>query len=313
MEINWELAGLTLDGGGLTRPMITEGWRVPAVVELQGNHLRWSYRDGDRLGKTIRAHPKLLEVFVELADADPEVIRDYARKWGVLMICEHGVPAGHSAPRLPISDLHEPTAVRGCDPHGWPDACWESVGAWYVRAREARAMLNVAAALRRGQPARIGDWHAVVYRVWYGDDRGDPSLDALNQPANATHAQAFLEDSINRWLAWGAVQPVLSWSTKKYPTIVFDGYGLFGALAVQLLAVVCGTGWAVCSACGKVYNPGSRRPNPNRRNYCPDCRASGTPQRDAMRDLRKRRQVNCTGHISAARLLASSQDRKKRS
>jgi hypothetical protein len=315
METDWELAGLTVDGGGLTRPMTTAGWRVPAVVELEGTQLLWRYHDGDHLGPTIRPRPKLLETFVALADADPEAIRDYARKWGILMICEHGIPAGHSAPRLPMSDvLNGPTevrGVRGCLPQGWPDACWEPVGAWYVLARQARAMLNVAAALHRGVPARRGDWHTIVYRTWYGDDQGDPWLDSLNQPTHATHAQAFLEDSINRWLAWGAVQPILSWSARKYPTIVFDGYGLFGALAVQLLAVVCTTGWAICSACGGIYDPGPRRPNPNRRNYCPDCRASGTPQRDAMRDLRKRRQGIRTKRRTKARSQTSSQNRKR--
>jgi hypothetical protein len=171
-------------------------------------------------------------------------------------------------------------------------------------------MLNVTAALRMGQPARLGDWHAVVYGTWYGDDTGDPYLDTLNQPTNATHAQAFLEERINRWLALGAVQPVLSWLTKRYPTIVFDGYELFGALAARLLAVMCGTGWAVCSACSKIYDPG-QRPNPNRRNYCPDCRAIGRPQRDAMRDFRKPDHVRRTKRRSKARSQTRSQNGKK--
>lgn len=61
MEIDWQLAGLTMDGGGVTRPVTIEGWRIPAVVELEGTNLRWRYRDGDRLGEVIRPRPRLLE------------------------------------------------------------------------------------------------------------------------------------------------------------------------------------------------------------------------------------------------------------
>ncbi|MGH8072261.1 MAG: hypothetical protein ACRERE_44925 [Candidatus Entotheonellia bacterium] len=288
MEISWQLAGLTGEGMGLTRPVTVAGWRGPAAVDLERNGLRWREVDGDRIGKIIRVRRGLLDAFVRLADTEPEAIRDYARRWGVLMICEHGIPAGHSWPREPIVDiLNGPEKDMLCRPRGWPDACWESVGAWYVLARQARALLHVAAALHNGTPARRGDWQMVVYRTWHGDGGGDPWLDKLNQPRHAASARAFVEESMQRWLAWGAVQPVLAWSAKKDPTIEFEGVGLFGALAVQLLAAVIREGWAVCAGCNNQYAP-ERRPNAKRRNYCPDCRTSGVSHRDAMRDFRRR-------------------------
>jgi hypothetical protein len=284
MEIALQQADL------MPRPVQTTGWRVPASVELEGHRLRWREVDGDRLGRVIRVKPGLVEAFMRLADADPEDIRDFARRWGVLMICEHGIPAGHSWPRVPLTDaLNGAEKSHWCAPLGWPEACWEPIGAWYVLAQQARAMLNVAAACHRGMPARRGDWHTVVYGTWHGNDVGDPSLDVLNKPQHATSARAFLEDSVNRWLAWGAVQPKLDWSAKKDPMIAFDGFGLFGALAAQLLAMVSRTGWAVCSGCAQSYGP-KRTPNPKRRNYCPDCRARRVPHRDTMRDLRRRKE-----------------------
>jgi hypothetical protein len=84
MEADWELAGLIDDEGRLRRPVVTEGWRVPALVELEGTHPRWSFSDGDRLGRVIMPRPRLLEPFIALGDANPENIRDFARKWGVL-------------------------------------------------------------------------------------------------------------------------------------------------------------------------------------------------------------------------------------
>jgi hypothetical protein len=288
-EIQWELAGLSDDGMGLTRPVRTSDWRVPARVDLYGDGLLWHYIDGPRIGKIIHARRGLVDAFVKLADANPEGIRDFARRWGVLMICEHGKPAGHSFPRELLTDaLNGPEKSGWCTPRGWPDECWEPLGAWYMLAREARAMLNVAAALHTQQPAKRGDWHMLVYRTWCGPEGGDPTLDMLNQPRYAAGARAWVEDSVNRWVAWAAVQPRLIWSGRSSPTIDFEGCGLFGALAAQILAAVNTGGWMFCSGCGKSYDPGPRRPNPKRRSYCPACREHGVPHRDAMRDLRRR-------------------------
>lgn len=61
METSWQLAGLTGDGTGLTRPVKTSPWKVPAAVELEGDRLRWRYVDGNRVGKVIRVRPGLVE------------------------------------------------------------------------------------------------------------------------------------------------------------------------------------------------------------------------------------------------------------
>jgi hypothetical protein len=289
METAWQLAGLTGEGTtGLRRPLRTSGWRVPARVDLDGTRLRWRYHDGRRLGKVIRARRGLVDAFVKLADAHPEGIRDYARQWGVLMICEHGKPAGHSYPRVPLTDvLNGLEHVTYCHPCGGPDEYWEGLGAWYLLAREARAMLHVAAALHNGRPARHGDWHMLVNRTWLGPEGGHPALDELNEPRHGAGARAFLEDSMKRWLSWGAVQPVLVWPANRDPTVEWEGFGLFGALAAQLLAAVSRKGWALCSSCGEIYDP-PRQPNPNRRNFCEDCQATPMSGRLRTQDWRRR-------------------------
>jgi hypothetical protein len=66
--------------------------------------------------------------------------------------------------------------------------------------------------------------------------------------------------------------------------------GVFGALAVFLMHEVARSdGPAVCSACGQPHWP-ERRPNPNRRTYCADCRG-WADHRDATRDDRARRRA----------------------
>jgi hypothetical protein len=289
MEISWQLAGLTAEGRGLTRPVRTSNWRVPAAVDLDGNRLRWNYCDGDRLGEVIGVRDRLIDDFVKLADKSPEDIRDFARRWGVLMICEHGRPGGHAWPGVPEEDMlngREP--LKPCAPRGWPDECWEPLDAWYTLAHEACAMIHVAAALYTEKSAKRGYWHMLVYRRWCGAEGGEPSLDMLNQPRHAVSARAFLEDSVCQWLAWGAVQPRFVWPANKDPMIEFDGYGLFGALAAQLLGTLSRRGWAVCTECRHSYDP-VRRPNRNRRNFCPECGAKGKASVYSSRDERERR------------------------
>ena len=221
-EISWQLAGLTTEGRGLTRPVTTSNWRVPAAVDLDGNRLRWNYRDGDRLGEVIGVRDRLIDEFVELADKSPEDIRDFARRWGVLMICEHDRPAGHAWPGVPEDDvLNGRELLKPCAPRGWPDECWEPLGAWYRLALEARAMINVAAALYNPKPAkrgeRRGDWQMLVHRIWLGPKGGNPALDDLDQPRHTVSAREHLQASIQRWIAWGAVQPRFSGALTGIP------------------------------------------------------------------------------------------------
>jgi len=67
------------------------------------------------------------------------------------------------------------------------------------------------------------------------------------------------------------VRPRLDWSTPK-PAVQLGGYGLIGALAVQLLFDCSRTdGLAVCTSCGTPFLPGPRRPRRDRNIYCSDC------------------------------------------
>jgi len=63
-----------------------------------------------------------------------------------------------------------------------------------------------------------------------------------------------------------------------------------GVWELEELPVDVSDDLAVCSSCGMLYSP-TRRPNPDRRNYCPKCKEDKVPQRDASRDYydRKRR------------------------
>jgi hypothetical protein len=115
----------------------------------------------------------------------------------------------------------------------------------------------------------------------------------LQPGQSALFDRKVVEEAVNRWLRIGAVSLSLEWWEPR-PTVRLDSgplSALFGALALQLLqAVARSDGLALCSACGRPYTP-ERRPDPNRRHYCPQCR-NAAPHRDAVRSWRaKQRQT----------------------
>jgi hypothetical protein len=106
------------------------------------------------------------------------------------------------------------------------------------------------------------------------DERYRRRLAALGRRrmANSIEFQRrLLGEVLNYWLELAGVRPRLDWSTAK-PAVQLGGYGLIGALAVQLLFDCSRTdGLAVCTSCGTPFLPGPRRPRRDRNIYCSDC------------------------------------------
>jgi hypothetical protein len=253
------------------------------MIKIEGDRLYWRENlEGNGWGwYPIHSGPGLLEGFVRLTDASPEAICTFARRWGVLRICHHGLPATHN-PRPPELPAQSGIATW-CYPlrqSGW---YWEPLDIWHDFARRARAVLNLAAAMGQKTSTRREDW-AVLHDTWA--QRWDAS--GGNVPVATMHL--VLEHVVNTWLVWGHVCPMLEGSNHGL-RIELRGGGLFGAIAVQLLAAVSRSkGWAVCINCGDVYSP-LRRPKRSQRTYChkPECKAAAI--RDAMRDYRARRRI----------------------
>src|ERR1017187_5244584 len=94
-----------------------------------------------------RKPPDLLERFcliAESADTDAAIVA-FARRWGLLGLCEHGLPSeglcnGHST----------------CTPCGWTGT--ESFDHWRRLARAFQSMLRIGLALNRGKPGENADW-----------------------------------------------------------------------------------------------------------------------------------------------------------
>ena len=279
----------------LERQLPIDNWLAPIDVGLdeKGDSLVWRPQAGYR---RVEGNRGVLSEFVALATAPPERILEYARRWGVLEICEHGVPRTHRSPGAwPYS-----IAFPFCKPQGDESAYQEPLGAWRSLSAEVAMILNAAAGLYAGRPAKCADLAAPFAAVFEAPEYGDDDW------ADATHVSF----GVNNLLALADVRPVLAWeeghgwgvvlgrtSSGRRIDFVPGAYwstypgGPFATIATNLaFSVARSDGLAICSACGQAFTPG-RKPRAGERTYCRSCRASGAAVRDASRDYygRKRR------------------------
>jgi hypothetical protein len=275
--VSFELAGLT------DNPLVSgPEWVVPASITAQGDRLLWAAWQGETGPRAARVGVGCLPRFLRLEHATADAIVEFAQRWGVLQICAHGFPASHNPPAYPLGGGR----VTHCMPLGWTEAvCWEPLEAWRVYATYMRALRDLAAQLHQDKKGRAEDWQ-IVWR----DRRIPPGLDAQRRG---------LVDRLNLLVRMAHVGLIASWRTQR-PGFAWGGSGLFGALVMQLCAMITKASPAMCSGCGMFYQAVGRRPRYDRAAYCPGCRRKGVPQRDAEIAHRKRkrdaRELLRTGH-----------------
>jgi hypothetical protein len=278
-DLRFELAGLvTCESGSLYRPVATMAlWPPPSRIEVDGEDLVLTDERHASEGKPPNRYPGpgMLEEFVGLEHAPNHTIAAYARLWGVLDICTHGLPASHNPASL-LTRLGERRS-----------ACFrqdrEPIEAWRFFAAHARATLGVAAEIWRGRPGSAEDCHVLWSQHGLS---GEMSREVAFQVEQVM-------DAVGYWLELGDVAPRFWWWGSTPPSITFESAngGLFGVLAMQIaLAVVRTDGLAICSGCSIPYVP-PRAPRNGRRRYCDACRRAKVPARDASRDYRRRRRI----------------------
>jgi len=309
-----ELAGVPTP---LEQAAVPKEWCVPEDIELRDDRLWWRPSKpspafpGLTYAYAKRAPgPGLLEQFVALSDAPAEDILRYARHWGVLVICHHGLPASHSEHCRPMTRSGRGRYVF-----------WEPIESWRYFARHAKGILEIAAATHNGQviesaiterlfpmppsTKRSGAHHPLVRRRrdekvrldrllyviherknifehWFADTIESGSMEFASHPPGKaktlTRQRAFVSYAVNGWLNWGRARPQIDWDGPT-PTIELTTGGILpmyadrlsGALALQLAyAVASSEGVATCFACGRFYTP-LRRPAAGRRSFCQAC------------------------------------------
>jgi DNA-directed RNA polymerase subunit RPC12/RpoP len=285
-ERAWEQAGLQ-ENAGLGRPLSTRALYVPQTIELRGTranrHIQWLPRPSNPVNPTAT----LLDQFVRLGDATEERILQYARRWGVLGICVHGLPSSHNPP---VGDPTRDRAacfamtVKDVDPSkpDEPVEHYEWLDDWKRFSNASRSLLNIATRLYNGKPGFPQDWQRVVMCNPF---MRPPRIPWWEPRVGVDRSQ--LSGVMNDWLLWGGVRPTMEYG-RDFWSVKLTGHGLFGVLAVYLSLSIAKTGgFAICTSCSRPYLP-RRQPNANRRQYCPECGRKAA-MRDAARDYRRRK------------------------
>jgi Zn finger protein HypA/HybF involved in hydrogenase expression len=256
--------------GALERVLPVGDWLVPPGLKLQDKFLVYDNRPFRLNEEALIAEPKvnILFEFSGLADADDTGILEYARKFGVLGLCEHGKPRGHFV-HTPIKDL--------CTPIGWPFKCREPIERWRFYASGFGALLRLSVALHNGQSGDAQDWkHALKL----------PRI--AEHPAAGPWAQ--IAGVINLLMTWAGIAPYWvvggKMSGVELRTVV-PACALFGTLTAELLFTITRSrGLLICSDCGRFYLPQHPPPTGSRK-FCPKC-GNKAARRYASKDYRRR-------------------------
>ena len=252
--------------GFVERELLSENWPVPRGLRVYGDNL--SYLPGT-VARRAKAESRLLLKFIELEDAEDTSILDFARRYGILHLCEQeGLPVGHATAR-PIQNF--------CAPKGWPDECAEALADWRAWARRGGAALRLAAAIHDGQEGEFEDWMAVapgsVVEIEGKTIEMRPGVLRVDREFVRGRWDA-LALIISAWVDAAALRPrciAVGHSIETKLAAPNPYSGLFAVISSQILfAAAKANRLYSCSACGRLYIP-KHKPTFGRDTYCPQC------------------------------------------
>lgn len=303
-----QLADMLGESGVLgDSPIPLLGPLVPPFVELDGPILVWWYWDPrkeppprDALESIIRKSRArrrrvdpagMLNTFIRIREGTD--VENFARRYGVLELCEHGLPRSHNPLSFPIEKIKSSCGQLGSETDilGFTDvAAIEPVEIWLFFVKQARAMLNIASSIHEDKKQDARSWDDALFLTRYGLENlmsQEQSAELLALGTSIEDDRRLLAMCLRDWLQCGDVRPWLDWREKE-PKFGLNA-GLFGGLGVQLLTAISRAhSMALCNGCGEPYLRRGRKPQVGRRNYCPTCGEPGA-NRDRQRALRERR------------------------
>jgi hypothetical protein len=305
------------ESAALERPVGDDEWTIPGRVELVGNRLLWWPRAGP-MAPLVKSRRGLLRQFEQLADASGDRIVKYARRWGILGLCRHGLPMGFRRSGYPW--WHEDECALGLYmDYGDGGTFWEPLEGWRHWARQARGLLGIAASHRDGRLGRDEDWRAVrewgnlnamtgLWTVEVDKETGEltrvPETPPQSRwPRTLDWERSELIHWVTDWLRLANVTLGLR-SAGSGLRVVLDCNGLFGALAIQLVLVVGHSrGIAFCAHCSRPFLPAGSSGGGKRR-YCDRDECKKARGADAARDYRRTPKGQAAYHAQVARRRA---------
>ncbi len=290
---------LLTESGYLERPLSTAGWfGLGKRAVLDGDFLTFdpdATRGPHR--SRVTSNIGMLDGFRRLADGPDRAILAYARRWGFLSVCSHGVRDDHEGVVVP-ERLVEPRGTIEVRPEGHYDGVQrERLDVWRYWSSQADALLTAMVRLRDGRVASTVEWKPLWRRgPWtevleaHLDAAVIRAIDAqwLDAPAPPKEGQRWrIAAALEAWMRIGGMAMTVAW-TSNAAALGFESPTLLGTIGLQLaLAATGAESFAACSDCGAPFASG-KRPRADRRNYCPTCQDAKVAARNASRRYRAR-------------------------
>jgi len=292
--------------GNLERPLLVDEWLASGpALSVGDEYLAVDWKAFVTSPRIVKAEPPMLERFARLAEPHPNpdqrVLR-YARRWGLLDLCEHQLPIDHGTSSLPFAFATAGPEAFTFDLSGNCRSLFgtEPVATWLYWSRQVAALLAILSRLHRSESALAEDWSVLCEEApWVALEPVRQGLLDVREDARLWTAhlvgggvplevqQAVASAAIETWLRLAGVSLELRWA-HGVPEIAFRGGGLFGALGLQiLLAAADSSGWLICPGCGTLHAP--PRARYGRRSYCEECRARNVPQNRASKRSRAKK------------------------
>lgn len=280
-----EFAGLDpRQDGRISRPLSVGMWEsrevAPELVTDADGFaclaLTERLSDGVDLGNfaTRRSDGGVLEAFTDLEKGSDQEVLSFARRYGALELCVHGLRAWHEMP--------------------WR-AEWPSNPGGLVGLRCSSLLTRQPTGLYRRYATRVASLVRIVAAL---HGRGAPTqsdLSLMSTPwwwskpiGSGLNPRELVAAEVGRWLDAGSVRPIFSWTARMPPRIELRGIGLWAVIGRQLAFLAArADGLAWCSGCGKTFVP-SRKPRSDGRSWCQAVECRRASKRQAVRDHRER-------------------------
>ncbi len=244
----------------------------------------WLFYELDRERPSTADPTGMIDIFLRIKS--PNDVLRFARRYGPLRLCGHGRPSSH---RLEYSLIEAPPPDASCRPEGYPDDCSEPVSLWYSYVSQARALVEIGAALWQGRPGPKTAWKTALTSI--GRYSSAPGLEEELGEWLGLDRQVLSALVLTDWLRAGNVHLAWYWKFDASQPSTWLAGGTFGLLAVQLVSALSHAGATlICDGCGELYPRQGRMPQAGRRNFCPACGEKGASklrQRDQRARERK--------------------------
>jgi len=267
-----------------------------SCVKLDGNDLVWDSSDGcnrwiipSKLGTS--GLMQIIADFIMLAEIEPckfpAAALKYARKWGNLGLCVHGLPTTHTVRPQPSGNA---SAIQGlgtsCGLAQKGGFIREPLERWRLYTCQMRDVISLGRALRH-PPPQLAPLLDTCKRLHTSLGSPPDQFGALLQNGEVSiyTLTILVSEAVNNWLAMASLRPLVT-TRGTYNQIAEAGkaeftlslwpsasdINLFVLLAVLLSLLIIGTlDIAPCAGdCGRWFRL-RRQQRHSPRAYCPAC------------------------------------------